>query len=286
MDVVWDEDPSMRKVSPWIIDQMRQLLQIAGGYGMKVVFVLFEWYDTYPAEGSREERSNLAYLDGIVGAFANDDRVLAWDLHNEPDKYGGWQGGDRDEVIDWLRRMAVHTRRIDRQHPITVGAGDYASLWTPASDGTTILSFVDIASFHCYDAGRVQEQIRETERHTTKPVFLEEMGWPTAGGDEPPPANATFDEATQAYLYTTMLAAANEEDIAGVAQWVLWDYTPRSTTGGRRSSYEEFFGLIRTDGTLKPAAGIFKNDYSARALPSTTGTGTPLTPAGKRNKQP
>src|SRR6476646_10320543 len=30
-----------------------------------------------------------AFVQGVVGAFANDDRILAWDLWNEPDNEGG-----------------------------------------------------------------------------------------------------------------------------------------------------------------------------------------------------
>ena len=84
----------MEKISPWIISQMTQVLQIAAEYNMKVIFVLFEWYDQQPVPGTADEATNFAYLDGIVGAFANDDRVLAWDLRNEPDFYAAWKEGD------------------------------------------------------------------------------------------------------------------------------------------------------------------------------------------------
>ena len=29
------------------------------------------------------------YVQGVVGAFAKDDRILAWDIWNEPGSYGG-----------------------------------------------------------------------------------------------------------------------------------------------------------------------------------------------------
>lgn len=286
-DVVWDNDKTFSKVSDWIINQMTQLLQIAGTYDMKVIFTLFEWYDYYPAEGSADERANLTYIEGIVGAFANDDRVLGWDLHNEPDFYGEWLGGKQSDGIKWLQRMARAVRRYDQRHPITVGVGDYKSLWYPAKDGTTIMSFVDFVSFHSYDAGALPKQIAEVKARTSKPVLLEEMGWPTSPGAVPAPPGAVFDEATQNYLYTTMLKASKEGDIAGVMQWTLWDYRHRSTVReDQLPNYEEHFGLVRTDGTFKPAADIFKNDYTGRALPSDTRTWEPLTPAGKRNKKP
>ena len=283
-DVVWDDDASMAHVSGWIINQMTQLLQVASIYGMKVIFTLFEWYDEYPAEGSRAERTNIAYIEGLVGAFSNDDRVLAWDLHNEPDAYGEWQGGHQDSVIKWLQRMYGYVRHLDTRHPVTVGVARSSSLLYPANDGTTILSFVDFAAFHSYDAGAITVQISELKAHTQKPLLLEEMGWPTAIGAEPPPDNAVFDESTQSYLYKNMLDAARQQDIGGVVQWTLYDFPPKSTSGGRTASYEENFGLVRLDGSLKPAAAIFSQGYTARDLPSDKKTYEGLTPAGKRNK--
>jgi hypothetical protein len=285
-DIMWDDDESMARVSEWILNQLTQLLQVASVHGMKVIFVLFEWYDDYPPEGSRQERTNIAYLEGIVGRFANDDRVLGWDLHNEPDHYGEWQGGKQEKVIKWLQRVSGYVRHLDKKHPIMVGVGNYRNLWHPASDGTTILSFTDVAAFHSYDAGGLQGQIEELKRHTSMPILLQEMGWPTSHGDEAPPPNADYSEATQTFLYRTMLQTSTQNDIAGVVQWTLYDFIPKSTTGNRYASFEEYFGLLRLDGSPKPAAAIFRENYPARALPSDTKTFEPLTPAGKRNRKP
>jgi hypothetical protein len=274
MDEVWGDSVRMVSISPWIKNLMTQFLQIAASYNMKVIFVLFEWYDTYAPQGSKEEQTNLTYIQGIVGPFANDDRVLAWDLHNEPDFYQSWQAGGQAEVIDWLRRMAVGVRAIDSRHPITVGLGNDADLWYRGENGATILSFVDFAALHSYDAGALAGQIADIKSHTTKPLLLEEMGWPTALGDEPPRPNAVFDEPTQTFLYKSMLADSKRADIAGVIQWTLWDYW-----GGETAlvpGHERFFGLVRPDGSLKPAADVFKNDYVARDLPSDTHTSVPL----------
>jgi len=266
---VWDDDKQLRHIGKGIINEMTQFLQIAGVYGMKVIFVLFEWYDKYPAQGSTDDRTNIIYIQGIVGHFANDDRILAWDLHNEPDNYDTWEGGGKNTVIKWLQRIAGYVRAVDSRHPITVGVGNYRNLWESANDGTTILSFVDFAAFHCYDAGALGAQIADTKAHTQKPVLLEEMGWPTAPGANAP-KGVVFSETQQNYLYNTMLAASKSNHIAGVIQWTLSDFPAASTTAGKYASYEENFGLIRLDGSLKPAANIFKTGYTARELPSDT----------------
>jgi Cellulase (glycosyl hydrolase family 5) len=273
-DVVWGTDESMTTVSPWIKSQMTQLLQIASGYGMKVIFILFDWYDDHPPLGTPQERSNFAYLDGIVGAFAHDDRVLAWDLSNEPDVYEEWKAGRQSDYIDWLRRMAVRVRQLDPRHPVTVGVGDYRSLWYEADNGDTILDISDFVSFHCYDAGNLASQVAEIKTRTAKPILLGEMGWPTSTGGEPPRPGATFDEPTQDYLYTTMLAQAKTARIGGVLQWTLFDFD--ESKAHLVVGFERYFGLFRRDGTPKPAAAIFQQNYTAPLLPSDTKTNIPL----------
>lgn len=273
-DVVWGSDESMSTVSPWIKSQMTQVLQIASGYNMKVIFILFNWYDDHPPANTPQERSNFAYLDGIVGAFANDDRVLAWDLNNEPDNSEEWKAGRESDFIEWMRRMAIHIRGIDARHPITVGVGDYRTLWHKSENGDTILDISDVVQFHCYDAGNLSAQIAEIKKRTTKPILLGEMGWPTSTGGQPPRPGAQFDEPTQTYLYTTMLEQAKSANIAGVLQWTLYDFDEAKAhlVGG----FERYFGLFRRDNTPKPAALIFKDNYTSAPLPSDTKTNVPL----------
>lgn len=279
MDVLWNSDQEMRKIRPWIQRQMTQLLQISSLLGMKVIFVLFEWNDTHPKEGSAEEQQNLNYLDGIVTPFANDDRILAWDIHNEPDFYQEWTTGNKDRVIEWLSRMARQIKARDNRHPITVGMGDYRNLWAADNTGRTVLDFVDFASFHSYDANSLPTQVGEVKARTAKPILLEEMGWPTNAGEVPPAPGVTYDEPTQTFLYTKMLADARKLDIAGVVQWSLFDFTPASTA--KQPNFEEFFGLVRLDGTLKPAAEVFKQTYTSRDLPSLTTSRIPLDTADR-----
>lgn len=282
-DMIWLDD-DMSRLNPWIVNIMTQVVQIAAEYDMKVIFTLFEWYDRQPAPGSTEEKANLRYVQGIVGAFANDDRVLAWDLRNEPDNYETWRSGRADAVIEWLARIAKAARASDSRHPLTVGVGNYRSLWTPARDGTTLLSLVDVAQFHSYDAGALAGQIEEVRSHTTKPIFLGEMGWPTSSGAQSPPDGTVMDEPTQTFLYSTMLEGGNTADLAGLAQWTLWDYAPGSTSNA--PDYEEFFGLVRRDGTYKPVAPIFRDKYQVPPLPSDTKSRVPLDTADHPARKP
>jgi hypothetical protein len=284
-DVLWGDGCDQKgarcmRVNGWITNQMTQLLQIASVYGMKVIFVLFDWSDQFPAPGTGEYQRQLNYLQGIVAPFANDDRVLGWDLHNEPENYATWnEDNDPAKVIDWATNMAPAVRALDSRHPLTIGMGSYDNLWL-APRGRRLIDLVDFVSFHSYDAGALGAQIAAVKAHTSKPIVLEEMGWPTGPASESSPG-AEYTEATQQYLYRSMLADARAAGLAGVLQWTLWDFPSGITNGYRFASHEEWFGLVRLDGTLKPAAADFRDGFQAPLLPSRTATDVPLTGARK-----
>lgn len=69
-------------VKPVILDRLRQLTQIAGEQHVKLLITLFDWYDDTPAVTDPRWQGNLAYLRSLAATFADDDRVLGWDLHN------------------------------------------------------------------------------------------------------------------------------------------------------------------------------------------------------------
>jgi endo-1,4-beta-mannosidase len=281
--VLWDcttlRDCSYKGVSPWIINEMNQLLQIASVDGMKVIFSIFDWTDTFPVPGSHDAAIQNTYLQGIITPFAGDDRVLGWDIHNEPENYGTWMN-DPSKVIAWAQQTTAQIHALDQRHPVSIGMAHAASLWQPGQNGLTLLDVVDFASFHSYDSGSLDADITAIRAHTGKPILLEEMGWPSGPSSKSSP-NAIYDENRQTYLYTEMLRVANAQHIAGVVQYTLWDFPPGLTTGYKGPSTEENFGLVRVDGSFKPAAAVFRDQYSGRILPSVTETRFPLT----QNKQ-
>ncbi|HEY1056203.1 MAG TPA: 1,4-beta-xylanase, partial [Emticicia sp.] len=107
------------------ISRINQFLEIADKHHIKIMFVLFDscWNDN-PKAGkqmepivgkhnsgwarcpgtkmlfdSRTWGSLEAYTKGIIGAFANDKRVIAWDLFNEPSN-----SGYNDAVMPLLKK--------------------------------------------------------------------------------------------------------------------------------------------------------------------------------------
>ncbi len=263
------------RVNPDKLRYLQEMVQAAGRHGIKVNVALFDFYDGTPAAGSLEEGRNLTYLSTLIRPFVGDDRILGWDLHNEPENYGMWAGRKHPElVVDWLHRMADYVHGLDRSHPLTVGMAAYTNLFAKASDGTRILDFVDFASFHSYDAVNMGYQVEAVRKATSKPLVLQETGWPTG-----PTCNVLdYNEAAQLRVYTAAQAifADNRFDLAGVLGWTMWDYRPGQSRGGGVETREDYYGLLRRDGTPKPALAPFKA-IKTLPLPSASSTDLPLT---------
>jgi hypothetical protein len=100
-----------------------------------------------------------AYTIGVVGAFANDPRVLAWDVWNEPDNTNDSSQKDpknkREIVAGLLPQVFEWARSVNPSQPLTSGiwAGRSehwadAGKWNPVQ--RTQLELSDVISFHNY----------------------------------------------------------------------------------------------------------------------------------------
>ena len=98
-----------------------------------------------------------AYVTGIVGAFAKDDRILGWDIWNEPDN----RGGDKIEdvaakvqrVDELLPKAFAWARSVHPTQPLTSGVWGNGNWADPALESETTkiqLSESDVITFHNY----------------------------------------------------------------------------------------------------------------------------------------
>ena len=73
-----------------------------------------------------------AYVQGVVGAFANDDRILGWDIWNEPDNGGRDRAEDVPakvkRVDELLPKAFAWARAMHPSQPLTSGVwtGDWS----------------------------------------------------------------------------------------------------------------------------------------------------------------
>ena len=133
-NLLWEQDAAGFK------KRMDEFLTIAARHKIKPMFVLFDsCWDPEPKLGAQhppipgvhnsgwvqapgrarlEDASGYPklreYVEGVVGAFAKDERILAWDVWNEPDNDGGGNYPKHEgkqkyvetllgQVFDWAR---------------------------------------------------------------------------------------------------------------------------------------------------------------------------------------
>src|SRR5437899_5266228 len=73
-----------------------------------------------------------AYVQGVVGAFGKDDRILGWDVWNEPDNSGGGDysktelkpADKRARVAALLPQVFAWAREVNPSQPLTSGVWD------------------------------------------------------------------------------------------------------------------------------------------------------------------
>jgi len=175
-DQLWQQDPEGFK------KRLDIFLSIASKHHIKPLLVLFDsCWETDPrlgpqhppipgihnsgwvqSPGKRElldpayEPKLKAYVVGVVGAFATDDRILGWDVWNEPDNGGGDKASDVPakvrRVNELLPKAFAWARSANPSQPLTSGVwtGDWSD---PSKESVTTkiqLSESDVISFHNY----------------------------------------------------------------------------------------------------------------------------------------
>ncbi|MDZ7694046.1 MAG: cellulase family glycosylhydrolase [Balneolaceae bacterium] len=134
----------MRVRSPeGLKSRMDQFLRIADSHGMKIMFVLFDdvwgddpnlgeqpapipgvhnsgWVES-PGHDQRLDKALYpvlkAYVQDLISHFDGDDRVLMWDLYNEP----GNGKNTPSSTLPLLKNVTQWARQVDPSQPITIG---------------------------------------------------------------------------------------------------------------------------------------------------------------------
>ncbi len=177
-DLLWKQDAAgfKRRISTF--------LGIAAKHHIKPIFVLFDsCWDPEPRLGPQhppipgvhnsgwvqspgvamDDRSQYPrfeqYVKDIVGSFAKDDRILAWDVWNEPDNPGGGDYDAREpkdkfqRVAELLPQVFAWARSEQPTQPLTSGLWHDAD-WSSAAHLNAVertqVEQSDIISFHDY----------------------------------------------------------------------------------------------------------------------------------------
>lgn len=177
-DLLWQQDPDGFK------QRINTFLEIAARHHIRPIFVLFDsCWDPNPKLGPQHPpipgvhnsgwvqspgRAALtdpaqyprlkAYVQGVVSAFANDPRILAWDLWNEPDNtnngsYGKEEPKNKVElVLNLLPQVFAWARAEHPTQPLTSGIwhGDWSTPQTLPPMARIQINESDIITFHNY----------------------------------------------------------------------------------------------------------------------------------------
>ena len=150
-----------------------------------------------------------AYVQGVVSAFAKDDRILGWDVWNEPDNGGRDLPADVaakvKRVNELLPQVFAWARSAHPQQPLTSGV--WTGNWDdPAKESATTktqLAESDVISFHNYGWPEDFEAHIQSLRSLQRPLLCTEY---MARGN-----GSTFD---------TILPIAKREHVAAI-NWGL-----------------------------------------------------------------
>jgi len=133
----WMADPDR------VTERFLDAVGAVGEAGMKAMPCLFNrWHDpdwdyggTYAEHLFRNWEPMLAYVRALVEPLAADDRILVWDLCNEPQAAALETETDRREFA-WLSAVAAAVRGCGARQPVTVGTmvGGNIDVFAPLCD--------------------------------------------------------------------------------------------------------------------------------------------------------
>ena len=242
-DQLWSQDAA------GFTSRLNEFLSLAGKHHIRPILVLFDscwdprpqlgpqhppipgvhnsgWVQSPGSAGLEDPAYEVklkAYVQGVVGAFAKDPRVLAWDIWNEPDgmntgSYGNLEPADKIQRVDYLLPKAFGWAREEKPiQPLTSGV--FQGNWTdPDKESATTkiqLGESDVISFHNYGwPEEFEDRIAQLQRYG-RPILCTEY---MARG-----AGSTFDN-TLPIAKRYHVAAINWGLVAGKTQtYFPWD---------------------------------------------------------------
>ncbi|MDX9972877.1 MAG: hypothetical protein RBU21_07805 [FCB group bacterium] len=240
-------------VTPAKLKRIDHLLSVAGRHRLKVLFCL-----TGSQPYTEELDTWRRFFRTGIEPFAYDGRVLMWDLINEP---GGVEGPKASPPLSrWIQTMYPELEKLAPNHMLTVGlCWQFDQLWDlgvkpPVGQYHNYSSAIGVQPEGRPPVRNVADDLAEIKRFIgDRPLVIGEFGYPSQATDERKDAS----EERQRAIYEGILTGVDATPIAGVFNWTLFHFEPDWM--GRS---EQSFGVVRLDGTLKPAGELLKSAYA------------------------
>ena len=265
-DLAWRQDPE------GFLGRVDEFLAIADRHGIRPMLVLFDAvWDPFPRAGrqrmpvpglhnsgwlqspgveilrdSTRHGEMEPYVKGVVGRFASDRRIVAWDLFNEPDNvnggsYGAFEPANKGEMaMALLRRTFAWAREVNPVQPLT--AGPWKGDWVDPSQTLPITTFMlensDVITFHSYDPLQSMQRLVAALQRYGRPILCTEY--------MARPRGSTF-ESILPFFKQQQVDAYNWGFVSGDSQTIYpWDSWERSYPAEPPVWFHDIF---RADGT-------------------------------------
>ena len=203
-NLLWDQD------SIGFLERVDNYLNISESKDIKTLFVLLDdvwhpvpklgkqpepipfvhnsgWVQAPGSEilGDSSRHDELKnYVKGVISHFADDKRVVGWDLYNEPDNVASsdpenlvnninFRGLNRGPEVkekhiyslSLLKKIFMWAREVNPSQPLTVGLWKDSETWNDIDNLSAIDRFAisnsDVISFHAY--GDLEETLKKIE---------------------------------------------------------------------------------------------------------------------------
>jgi hypothetical protein len=202
--LLWEQDPK------GFLKRLDQFLFIANRHQIGTMFVLFDAvWDPYPLLGKQPDPkpgvhnsgwvqcpgfdvlkdtskydSLQGYVQGIIGEFANDSRVVIWDLFNEPDNINLASYKDDSYGVEkaelsmlLLKKTITWARQMNPIQPLTAAPWkEYC--WNEQGNLSPLDNYMfthsDIITFHCYENKEGIEKRINALKQFNRPILVTE----------------------------------------------------------------------------------------------------------------
>jgi hypothetical protein len=264
--LLWEED------SVGFVKRIDQYLAIADKHHIKTMLVLLDdvWHP-YPKLGKQPDPTphvhnsgwvqspghevlidankcdQLAgYIKGIIRTFKNDERVLIWDLYNEPgntngSSYGKLEPKNKSKYsLDLLKKVYTWSREVNPSQPICI------DVWTSIHKNLDQMSAIDqfayensdVINFHCYANAKTTEKMVKHLATSNRPLMCTEYMARTV--------KSTFQDILPIFK-KHHVAAYNWGFVNGKSQTIYpWDSWHKQYTGEPELWFHD---VLRKDGT-------------------------------------
>ncbi len=240
------------------LNELSQVIGLANNHGLKVDLTLFDLFSNYTdIVGSK------SWAGTVLRSYQNDPRIAFIDLQNELHSTNPY-------AVSWAKTMIPYAHSLIGNIPITVSvSGGIPSLALQVSNQIP----VDFYEFHFYMNPAIAYLTFQEALHiigTSKPLLIGEVGYSTL------PTNTFLgdvsqtkasQEAEQDQYIRTVEYAAQQSGLPFASPWNYSDFANNSNVlTGYLGTSQQYFGLYRSDETLKPAGLTLSRMYSGEPI--------------------